>query len=126
MVDLLFSEYALIFGIWDSDLELELSKSNPPMNRQRQRQRQTGSDGLTLLLLLGQLWQQVDSLPVKPLVTLTLMGVMVTAHVEPLAVPFLNFQNQDICLNPAAVVFSLGSGQLATSVLRVAGSTLVR
>lgn len=90
-----------------------------------ERRRQTHTDHLSLLLLLAQLWQQIEHLPVKPVVTLALNGFMVAAHVEPLFIPFLNYSIHDMCLGHAQIVWSFGSGDFVNVLLRFFGAAFV-
>lgn len=92
---------------------------------QDRRRREVHTDRFTLLLLLGQLWQQVEHLPYKPVVTLALMGFQIAAHVEPAAIPFLNYSVSSICLDPAAVSQALSMGDYASALLRLWGSAFV-
>ena len=89
------------------------------------RRRQPHSDTLYLMILMGQLWQQVERLPVKPLVTLAVIGLMVVAHVNPAVVPFLDYPESTMCMDHHAVLWGLTSANHLSVVLRVFGSPLI-
>ncbi len=89
------------------------------------RRRQPQTDKLGLLLLLAQLWQQIEHLPVKPFVTLSLIAFMVAAHIEPSLVPFLNYDEQHLCLDPQLIFHSFQAGDYVNSLLRFFGSAFV-
>lgn len=87
--------------------------------RREQRQRRGPGADPMLIMMLMQLWQQIDRLPAKPPVTLALVGFMVVIHLDPSVVPLLGRPFQDMCLQPAAI---LGGRD---SALRLVGSSLV-
>jgi len=92
---------------------------------QDRRRREVHTDRFTLLLLLGQLWQHVEHLTYKPVVTLGLMAFQILAHMEPAAIPFLNHSLSSICLDPAAVSYSLAIADYGHALLRLWGSAFV-
>jgi membrane associated rhomboid family serine protease len=92
---------------------------------QDRRRREVHTDRFTLLLLLGQLWQHIEQLPYKPVVTLGLMAFQIVAHMEPAAIPFLNHNLSSICLDPAAVSYSLAIADYGHALLRLWGSAFV-
>ena len=89
------------------------------------RRRQPQSDPFMLLLFLSQLWNQIERLPVKPIVTLAVIGVMVAAHVEPALIPMLNQSPETLCLSSQGITWSAQHGDMVTVILRVFGSILI-
>ena len=95
------------------------------MRGNNNRRRQPQSDPFMLLFFLSQLWAQIERLPVKPVVTLAVIGVMVAAHVEPAALPPLNQPVDALCLSSGAVTSALSRGDLVGVLMRVFASALV-
>tara|TARA_A100001015_G_scaffold204828_1_gene229009 strand:+ start:474 stop:1391 length:918 start_codon:yes stop_codon:yes gene_type:complete len=89
------------------------------------RRRQPQGDNFMLLLFLGQLWQQIERLPVKPVITLSVLAVMICAHVEPALLSPLNQPIEALCLSSQYILSSLQSGDLVNVVLRYFGSSLI-
>lgn len=62
----------------------------------------------------------------RPIVTISLIALMVTAHIEPIFVPFLNYSISSICLDPMAVFRSVSMhGDYVSVLLRLFGSAFV-
>mmetsp|Transcript_17409 Transcript_17409/g.50844 ORF Transcript_17409/g.50844 Transcript_17409/m.50844 type:complete len:309 (-) Transcript_17409:51-977(-) len=93
------------------------------MRQDRRRRESTASP--FVLLLLGQLYQQVERLPVKPPVTLGLIMLNVICHVQPSAVPLLDIPLREICLQPSAILSSLSVSSVAPALVRLLGSAFI-
>lgn len=88
---------------------------------QRQR-RQNHENHTWLLIMLAQLYQQVDRMPYKPPVTLGISALCLVAHLQPSAVALvsLDYSEHAICLAPAPII--AGGGD---ALLRLVGSAFV-
>jgi len=88
------------------------------------RRNRRGTPDAMLLLLLAQLYTQVERLPIKPPVTLALAALQVLAHVRPDLAPPLG----QVCLAPRAIVAALRRGHGAFNAevpLRLLGSSFM-
>mmetsp|Transcript_14195 Transcript_14195/g.46342 ORF Transcript_14195/g.46342 Transcript_14195/m.46342 type:complete len:314 (+) Transcript_14195:120-1061(+) len=88
----------------------------------RGRPRQRVNVSPALLLLLGQIWQRYDELPVKPPVTFGLVGLLVAVHAVPqLAMPY---SLEGVCLSSKAVAGAILGGRYDEAFRRVAYSAV--
>jgi len=96
------------------------------MQRERRRRESTASP--FVLLLLAQLYQQIDRLPIKPPVTLGLILLNVVCHVQPSAIPPLDVPIAELCLQPASIIHHVAQPSLAglgNGLTRLVGSALI-
>ena len=88
------------------------------MNRSRRRENERSTISPIIIALLVQIFSHLEQLPVKPPVTIILLGMNISAHVMESNVFGYNLWNiEQNCLHPAKIVGLLMDGNLSLNRL---------